>query len=111
MQVKINRESRYARGTTLLSDEEGNAYWANRKILEAPKRSDDSFHTVMDGERIDKIAADELGYPHRFWIICDYALRDGINLAFPMRSLVAGMVLRIPSIAYVEGVILQRGNG
>jgi hypothetical protein len=46
--------------------------YVRRRFIAPPERfSLLREHTVRDGERLDTIAADELGDPEQFWRICD----------------------------------------
>jgi hypothetical protein len=64
--------------------------YVTRRPLPAPESTTRLLtHTVIQGERLDNIAARHLGDPTQFWRICDanLALRAGDLVATPGRSL------------------------
>ena len=61
---------------------------------------DGSGHTVVQGDRLDNIAAQYLGDPEKFWLICD------ANVAMRPEELTdtIGRRIRITLPAGVQGV-------
>jgi hypothetical protein len=95
----IGKDSRYAKSVLYTcSDEE---FIGARPKLDIAPRPDDQFHTVVEGERIDLIAYRYLGDAALWWMVCDYN-----EIFFPL-ELEAGMVLRMPSIDYIQMCILD----
>lgn len=94
----IRKDSRYAK-SILYKSSEGDSLGMRRRIDTTP-RFDDSFHSVVDGDRIDLLAHRYLGNAKLWWIICDYN-----DLFFPL-ELELGQVLRIPSEDHVNMHIL-----
>jgi hypothetical protein len=66
--------SRYA-GTELatlaMDDGEQRVYLRRRFVPASTRFALLRWHTVIDGERLDRIAAQELGDPLAFWRLCD----------------------------------------
>lgn len=90
----IGLDSRYA-GCVLYVD--GSVEFLGTRLpIDTSPRPDDTFHTVVESDRIDLIAYSYLGSAGLWWIICDY---NGIF--FPL-ELELGAVLRIPSIEHVH---------
>jgi hypothetical protein len=85
--------SRYANvGAATLTRPDGQmVVFLTRRFVPPPERFDLLFeHTVLAGERLDTIAAQNLGDPELFWQICD------ANRAMrPDDLLEPGRVLRI----------------
>lgn len=106
--VKIQLRSRYARGCRALKDSAGRVFFSSRRLISAPTRNDDMFHTVSDGERLRQVAWRKYRDPEKWWIIADYAIQDGHRMLFPDRDLEAGMVLRMPSAAQAERILSER---
>ena len=95
----IGPDSRYA-GCVLYVDGGDEFIGARQRIQTAPQ-PDDTFHTVVEGDRIDLIAYHYLGNAELWWIICDYN-----DIFFPL-EIRMGTVLRVPSAENVEMRILD----
>ena len=95
----IGPDSRYA-GCVLYVDGSDEFIGARQRIDTAPQ-PDDSFHTAVEGDRIDLIAYHYLGSAELWWIICDYN-----DIFFPL-GIEAGANLRIPSLEHLEMRILS----
>ncbi len=108
--VKVNVRSRYAQNCRLVRHTDGNMYFSLRKMIEAQKRTNDIFHTVVSGDRYDSIAWRYWMDPNLWWIVADYAIRDGHRILFDFEDLEPGMVLRLPSMAYVQANIINKGK-
>jgi len=85
----ISKTSRYA-GGVLYKDAAGDHLGPRREYDKSP-RSDDLFHSVVDGDRFDVLAYSYLGDATLWWIIADYN-----DIFFPL-ELETNTVLRIPS--------------
>lgn len=95
----IGPDSRYA-ACVLYVD--GNVEFIGaRPSIDTSPRPDDTFHTVVEGDRIDLIAYRYLGSARLWWVICDY------NSTFFPLELEPGSVLRIPSVERVQMHILD----
>ncbi len=90
----IGPDSRYA--TCVLYVDGQEEFLGTRPRIDTSPQSDDVFHTVVEGDRIDLIAYRYLGRADLWWVICDY---NGIF--FPL-ELEAGMVLGVPSPECVQ---------
>jgi nucleoid-associated protein YgaU len=90
----IGESSRYA-GCVLYVDG-SDEFIGARSRIETASQSDDVFHVVQAGDRIDLLAYRYLGDPTLWWVICDYN-----DIFFPL-DLELGAVLRIPSVEHVE---------
>lgn len=95
----IGPDSRYA--TCVLYVDGNVEFLGTRPSIDASPRPDDTFHTVVEGDRIDLIAFRYLGNAGLWWIVCDYN-----NIFFPM-DLEPGSVLRLPSVERVQMRILD----
>ena len=94
----IGDSSRYA-GSVLYVD--GNdEFIGGRSRIDTSFQTDDIFHLMRSGDRIDLLAYRYLGDPTLWWLICDY------NDIFLPLELEPGRVLRLPSIEQVEMRIL-----
>lgn len=91
--------SRY-RDSIIYQDAAGAQSLGLRERLDAPRRRDDRFHTLVSSDRLDLLANTYLGDPHLWWVIADYN-----DLLDPL-DLTPGVVLRIPAIEYVYQVVL-----
>jgi len=107
-EILVALRSRYARGCRIARDSQGRAYFTSRKLLAAPTRSDDMFHTVKQGDTLMKIAWIKYRDPQKAYIIGDYAIQDGHRMLFPDRDMQPGMVLRMPSPERAELIIASR---
>jgi nucleoid-associated protein YgaU len=87
----ISRESRYA--SAILFREGTSEFLGARQPLDNRPRSDDRFHIVVDGDRLDLLAAKFLGRAELWWVIADWN-----EIAWPL-ELENGQALRIPSLA------------
>lgn len=93
--------SRYY-GLTVLTLNAGSdheiAYLARRFVPPADAFTLLHTHTVVEGERMDLIAARELGAPSAFWRVCDAndAMRPDDLTAVPGRSLRIGLPQGVP---------------
>ena len=96
--VKIKDTSRLQFST--LYNVDNVEFWGIRPIIEAEEKADDQFHTVVQDDRIDKLAHDYMGDSALWWIIADY------NDLFFCHDLEIGSVLRIPQISTVRTEIL-----
>ena len=108
--VKVNVRSRYAQDCRLVRHTDGSMYFSLRRMIDAPKRSDDIFYTVQSGDRLDTIAWRHWMDPNLAYIANDYAIRDGHRILFDFEDLEPGMVLRLPSMEYVQARIINRGK-
>lgn len=90
----IGLDSRYAACVLYVDNKE--EFLGTRPMIDITPRPDDTFHTVVEGDRIDLIAYNYLGNASLWWVICDYN-----DVFFPL-ELQIGMLLRIPSIEFVE---------
>ena len=95
----IGRRARYAASVLYTGQEE--AFLGMRQRIDTSPRPDDRFHTVVEGDRVDHLAARHLGQADLRWVICDY---NGIF--FPL-ELEVGTVLRIPSAEYASMSIIE----
>jgi len=95
----INDRSRY-RDCVIYQDGE-TKFLGNRPQADTTPQSDDRFHIVMDGDRIDLLAYQYLGDATLWWIICDWN-----DICFPL-DLPVGATLRIPSLERVMLTILD----
>lgn len=91
--MMIGKRSRYA--SSVLYVDGDNEFLGTRKSIDSTPRSDDRFHTVEEGDRVDLLAYRYLGDASLWWVICDF---NEIN--FPL-ELAPGRVIRIPSVEYV----------
>ena len=94
----IGADSRYA--ACVLYVDGGLESIGTRERIDVSPRPDDVFHTVVEGDRIDLIAYRYLGRAELWWIICDYN-----DMFFPL-ELEIGIVLRIPSVDYLQMRVL-----
>lgn len=92
-------DSRYA--TCVLYVDGSVEFLGTRPRIDTSPRPDDTFHIVVEGDRIDLIAYRYLGSAGLWWIICDYN-----NIFFPL-ELEPGSVLRIPSVEHVQMHVLD----
>ena len=76
-------------------------YIGNRSRIDASPQSDDIYHIVQTGDRIDLLAYRYLGDPSLWWVICDYN-----DIFFPL-ELAVGTALRIPSVEHVQMSVLS----
>lgn len=90
----IGPDSRYA--TCVLYVDGTEEFIGTRPRIDTTSRPDDTFHTVVEGDRIDLITYRYLGRAELWWIICDYN-----DIFFPL-EVEPGTVLRIPSVEHVE---------
>lgn len=94
----IGADSRYAACVLYVDGSE--EFIGTRLRIDATPRPDDVFHTVAEGDRIDLVAYRYLGRAELWWIICDYN-----EVFFPL-ELEIGIVLRIPSVDYLQMRVL-----
>ena len=90
----IGRRSRYASAALYTGRDE--TFLGARQRIDTSPRPDDRFHTVVDGDRVDVLAARFLGRAELWWVICDYN-----DVFFPL-ELDLGAVLRVPSVEHVN---------
>ena len=90
----IGPDSRYA--TCVIYVDGDQEFVGTRQRIDSSPMPDDVFHTVVEGDRIDLIGYRYLGRAELWWVVCDYN-----DIFFPL-ELEVGMVLRIPSVEYVE---------
>lgn len=90
----IGPDSRYA-GCVLYVDGNDEFLGARSRIDTTPQ-PDDTFHTVIESDRIDLIAYHYLGSAEFWWIICDYN-----DIFFPL-EIAPGTVLRIPCVEHMQ---------
>lgn len=95
----IDDRSRY-RDCILYLDGETQFLGARSRVDTTPQ-PDDRFHTVMEGDRIDRLAYQYLGDPTLWWVICDFN-----DITFPL-DLTVGATLRIPSLERVMLTLLD----
>lgn len=94
----IGPDSRYA--TCILYVDGDQEFIGTRQQIDASPRSDDVFHTVVEGDRIDLIAYRYLGDAKLWWVICDY------NDVFYPLDMELGAVLRMPSVEHLQMKIM-----
>ena len=90
----IGRHSRYESAALHTGREE--TFLGARQGIDTSPRPGDRFHTVVEGNRVDRLAARYLGRAELWWVICDYN-----DIFFPL-ELEVGAVLRIPSAEHVS---------
>lgn len=95
----IGKDSRYAK--SVLYTGNGEEFLGARPQIDTTPRSDDRFHIVKEGERIDLIAFSYLGDAALWWMVCDYN-----DIFYPL-ELEVGSVLRIPSVEYAQMRLLS----
>ncbi|MCE5314001.1 MAG: hypothetical protein ABFD49_07000 [Armatimonadota bacterium] len=95
----ISVDSRYA--SCVLYVDGSDEFIGVRECIDTARQTDDVFHTVIEGDRIDLLACKYLGQSELWWIICDYN-----DIFFPL-ELEAGTVLRIPSVEHVQMSVLD----
>lgn len=94
----IGPDSRYA--TCILYVDDDQEFIGTRQRIDASPRSDDVFHTVVEGDRMDLIAYRYLGDAKLWWVICDY------NDVFYPLDMELGAVLRMPSVEHLQMKIM-----
>ena len=95
----IGRRSRYASAALYTGREE--TFLGARQRIDTTPRPDDRFHTVVEGDRVDRLAARYIGRAELWWVVCDYN-----DLFFPL-ELEVGTVLRIPSAEHVSMRLIE----
>jgi len=90
----IGPDSRYA--TCVLYVDGKEEFLGTRPLIDTSPRPDDTFHAVVEGDRIDLIAYRYLGSAGLWWVICDY------NDLFFSLELESGTVLRFPSVEHAQ---------
>ena len=99
--------SRYhALGTRTLATGAGTAVYLERRFVPPPERfADHAVHVVVQGERLDHVAARRLGDPEQFWQLADAnrALQPEELTAEVGRRLRVTLPAGIPSPAAGEG--------
>ncbi len=95
----ITRRSRYA--TSILFTEGPQEFLGARAPIDTSPRSDDRFHTIIEGDRLDGLAHRYLGRAELWWVIADY---NEIAWTF---EIAAGSVIRIPAAEVVAMRILD----
>lgn len=95
----IGSDSRYAACVLYVDGKEESL--GTRLPIDISSRSDDTFHTMVEGDRIDLIAYRYLGSIGLWWVICDYN-----DIFFPL-ELEPGTVLRVPSLEHVQMHVLD----
>lgn len=94
----IGPDSRYA--ACILYVDGSVEFLGTRPRIDTSPKPDDTFHTVVEGDRIDLIAYRYFGDAGLWWIVCDYN-----DIFFPL-ELEPGKALRIPSVDYVQMKLL-----
>lgn len=95
----IGPDSRYA--ACVLYVDGDVEFLGTRPSFDTSPRADDTFHTVVEGDRVDLIAFRYCGSAGLWWVVCDYN-----NIFFPLK-LEPGSVLRLPSVEHVQMHILD----
>lgn len=95
----IGRGSRYASAALYTGGED--AFLGAREPIDTSPRSDDRFHTVVEGDQVDRLAAHYLGRAELWWVVCDYN-----DVFFPL-ELEVGSILRIPSVEHVNMRLIE----
>jgi hypothetical protein len=95
----IGLDSRYA--TCVLYVDGQEEFLGTRPRIDTSLQPDDTFHTVVEGDRIDLIAYRYLGSTGLWWVICDYN-----DIFFPL-ELEPGRAVRIPSVEHVQMHMLE----
>ena len=95
------KESRY-HDCSKHTDYDGNVYLGMRYPIKNPVNSDDIFHTVQQGDRLDTLAKKYLGKASLWWVIADY------NDIFFALELPIGKTLLIPSYSTFHQHILNQ---
>lgn len=94
-------ESRYhGVPTATLTGPDGReiAYLRRRFVPPPEAFATRGYHRVTEGERLDQIAAAEIGNPEAFWLLC-----DGAGAIWPEELEQAGLLLRLTLPAGVPG--------
>lgn len=94
----IGTDSRYA--TCVLYVDGSVEFLGTRPSIDTSPRPDDTFHTVVEGDRVDLIAYRYLGSAGLWWVICDYN-----DISFPP-EIEPGRLIRMPSVECIEMKIL-----
>lgn len=98
--MKIRNDSLYKWGDPYFDELQSAYVWG---ICDAPavkNRDDDSFYTIQEGDRFDKIAYDYLGEVRYFWIVMEY---NGVSDALSIDELI-GKQIRIPSKTTIQKI-------
>jgi len=90
----IGPDSRYTICVLYIDGKE--EFLGTRPSIDTTPQPDDTFHTVVDGDRIDLISYRYLGSAGLWWVICDYN-----DIFFPL-EIELGVTLRIPSVEHVQ---------
>lgn len=89
----ISHRSRYA--TSILFTDGPEEFLGACAPSDTTPRSDDRFHTIVEGDRLDVLAERYLGRAEFWWVIADW---NEIEWPFELET---GAVLRIPSLATI----------
>lgn len=103
MSVNLNAFSRLRFGELLMLD--GIECWDILDLPDIPLNDDDETHTVVTGDRLDKIAYDRYGNPVGWWVIA-----KANNLELVPTAVYPGQKLRIPSPTYVTQVLFTKAK-
>ncbi len=78
-------------------------FLGTREQIDTSPRSDNRFHTVVKGDRVDRLAVRYLGRAELelWWIVCDYN-----DIFFPP-EIELGTVIRIPSAEHVNMRLIE----
>jgi hypothetical protein len=101
--VTIKPRSRLQFGNLLSID--GFEFWDTLQLPQLQAQPDDAFYTVLGPDRIDLLAYKFYGDAVLWWVI---ALANDLELL--PSDLNPGLVLRIPSLRYVQLLFKQKAN-
>lgn len=92
--------SPYARERPFYDAVARETFYGPRLPVELAPAPDDTFHTWREGDRLPLLAHRHWGEPRLWWLLCD------LNDLVDPEDLEVGTVLRIPSRARVEALVL-----
>lgn len=101
--MKIRTDSLYKWGNPLYDEDQEEYVWGICDPPEPIDRDDDSFYTIRQGDRFDKLAYKFFGNTRLFWIIMLY---NNIGDALSIEEYI-GTEIRIPSITTVRKVYID----
>lgn len=84
----ITKRSRYV--SSILFTDGPTEFLGARTPIDTRPRSDDRFHTIVEGDRLDLLAHVYFGRADFWWVIADYN-----EIAWPL-DVEPGVTLRIP---------------
>jgi len=99
MAVRITKNSRLRFSPLAIVD--GVEFWDMNELPPIPVRDDELQYTVTYVDRIDLLAYTFYGDPVLWWVL---AAANGMQIL--PTDLKPGSVIRVPSLAYVQSVLL-----